>query len=204
MNPNLRIWGLVSGAAIVAVLAGGWFVGVQPQLAAAQTATQTAMGQESQNQVTRVKLAGLTRAAAKVDAMNAQNAVLLTSMPAILKPNRFIHRVSEVAALNGVTVTSVAPGIATAYTAPAPAAAAAGAPAPPALAVTDPSITAANFTVVPVTVIVTGGAFSVLQFTHDMQNDERTFAVTGYQTSKAEDSSQVMATITGSIYTLKR
>jgi hypothetical protein len=204
MNPNLRIWGLVSGAAIVAVLAGGWFVGVQPQLAAADTATQTAVGQEAQNQVTRVKLAGLAKAAAKVDAMTAENAVLLKSVPTILKPNTFIRRVSEVATLDGVTVMSVAPGMAVAYTAPAPAAPAAGAAAAPALAATAPLITAANFTVVPVTVIVTGSADSTLQFAHDIQNDERTFAVTGYQTSKSEDSSDVTATLNGYIYTLKR
>ena len=203
MNLNLRIWGLVSGAAIVALLAGGWFVGVQPQLAAADTSTQTAVGQEAQNQVTRVKLAGLAKAAAKVDAMTAQNAVLLKSVPTILKPNTFIRRVSEVAALDGVKVMSVAPGLAVPYSAPAPAAAAGAAPAP-ALAATAPSITAANFTVVPVTVIVTGDADSALQFAHDIQNDERTFAVTGYQTAKAEDSSDVTATLTGYIYTLKR
>lgn len=203
MNLNLRIWGLVSGAAIVAVLAGGWFVGVQPQLAAADTSTQTAVGQEAQNQVTRVKLAGLAKAAAKVDAMTAQNAVLLKSVPTILKPNTFIRRVSEVAALDGVTVMSVAPGLAVPYSAPAPVAAAGAAPAP-ALAATAPSITAANFTVVPVTVIVTGDADSALQFAHDIQNDERTFAVTGYQTAKAEDSADVTATLNGFIYTLKR
>jgi Tfp pilus assembly protein PilO len=204
MKPNLRIWGLVSGAAIVAVLAGGWFVGVQPQLAAAETSTQTAVGQEAQNQATRAKLAGLVRAAAKVDAMTAENAVLLKSVPTILKPNTFIRRVSEVAALDGVTVMSVSPGTAVAYTAPAPVAPAPGMPAAPALAATSPAITAANFTVVPVSLIVTGSADSALQFAHDIQNDERTFAVTGYQTAKAEDSSDVTATLTGSIYTLKR
>jgi Tfp pilus assembly protein PilO len=204
MTPNLRIWGLVSGAAIVAVLAGGWFVGVQPQLAAADTSTQTAIGQEAQNQATRVKLAGLVKAAAKVDAMTAENAVLLKSVPTILKPNTFIRRVSEVAALDGVTVMTVSPGLAVAYTPPARVAPAAGAAAGPALAATASSITAANFTVVPVAVIVTGSADNALQFAHDIQNDERTFAITGYQTSKAEGSSDVTATLTGDIYTLKR
>lgn len=203
MNPNLRIWGLVSGAAVVAVLAGGFFLGVQPQLAAADSAAQAAASTDAQNMATQAKLVSLSKAAAKIEPMKAENAVLLKSVPTILKPNTFIRRVNEVALLNGVTVMSVTPGAAVAYAPPVAVPSANGLPAPE-LAKGNPLITPANFTVVPVSVVVNGSAGDVLQYSHDIQNDERTFAVTGYQTAKDETTSTVTATISGYIYTLKR
>jgi Tfp pilus assembly protein PilO len=201
MTINLRIWGIASGAAAVAVLAGGWFLGVQPQLTAASTSTQSLVGVQGQNQATRLKLVGLTKAAAKLDEMKAQDAVLQKSVPTILKPNTFIRRVSEVAALDGVDVVSISPGDATAYT---PAEAQSGGSSALALGKTSALISSADFTVVPVTLAVSGAPDSVLQFTHDIQNDERVFAINAVQTTKSDSSSDVNSSLTGYIYVLKR
>jgi Tfp pilus assembly protein PilO len=207
MHISLRIWVIIAVAAIAAIVAGGWFVGVQPQLASGATTSQTAEGVETQNRATRLKLASLTKAAAKSDVMRAENEELLKAVPTVLKPNTFIRRVSEVAALDDVDVLSVTPGEAVAYTPPASSsgaeAAAAGTPSL-ALAKTDAMITAANLAVVPVTVVVSGGKGEASQFVHDIQKDERTFAVTGLQFSKADNSTEVTGTLTGFIYTLKR
>lgn len=207
MTVSVRIWGLASGAAAVALLAGGWFIGVQPQLSAAAAASQAAAGVDQQNQATQIKIMGLTKAAAKVDAMRAEDAVLLKSVPSVLKPNTFIRRVDEVAALDGVSVVSVTPGEAVPYAQPASAAgaaAAAGDGVPvPRLAKTDPLITAANLVVVPMTVVVNGDADSVLQFAHDIQNDERTFSISGVQNAR-DESGDVTSALSGYIYTLKR
>jgi Tfp pilus assembly protein PilO len=209
MNVSLRIWVIAAVAAVVAVVAGGWFIGVQPQLAAAATTSQNATGVEAQNRATMLKLARLTKAAAKVDSMKVENETLLKAVPTILKPNTFIRRITEVAALDGVEVKIVSPDAAVPYAPPASMTAAGSAPvgggAPaPVLAKTDPMITAANFTVVPVTTTVTGTADSVLQFTHDIQNDQRTFAVTGLELTKDDKTSTVTAMLSGDIYTLKR
>jgi Tfp pilus assembly protein PilO len=209
MTINLRIWGAACGAAAIAVLAGGWFLGVQPAFAAAADATQNANGIDAQNQATRVKLATLSKAAAKLDALEADNGVLLKSVPSVLKPNTFIRRIGEVAALDGVSVVSITPGDAVAYSPPASASGAAaaatagGAPAP-ALAKTDPLITAANFTAVPVNVSISGSPTAVLQFTHDIQNDERVFSIDGIQSTKNDDSADVTTSLSGYIYVLKR
>jgi Tfp pilus assembly protein PilO len=208
MTVSIRIWGLASGAAAVALLAGGWFIGVQPQLATADAASQAAAGVDQQNQATQIKIMGLTKAAAKVDAMKAEDAVLLKSVPRVLKPNTFIRRVGEVAALDGVTVVSVTSADAVPYAQPASAATAGAVGATglpvPVLAKTNPLITPANLVVVPVTVVVSGGADSVLQFAHDIQNDERTFSISGLQNTRDDDSSEVTSSLSGYIYTLKR
>lgn len=199
MTVNLRIWGIASGAAVVAVLAGGWFVGVQPQLASAATSSQAAAGVDAQNQATRIKIVGLTKAAAKLDDMKAKDAVLQKSVPSILKPNTFIRRMSEVAALDGVDVVSISPGDAAPYAAPE-----SGIATSLALGKTSPLITPANFAVVPVTVVVSGAPDSVVQFTHDVQNDQRTFSINGFSSTKSDSSTSVTATLAGNIYVLKR
>lgn len=206
MTVNIRIWGIVCGAATVAVLAGGWFLGVQPQLAAAATSADSALAVDAQNQATQIKIAGLTKAAAKLDDMKAQNAVLLKNVPTVLKPNTFIRRVTEVAALDGVNVVSITPGDSIAYTAPASASGTAdsGTASAIPLAKTSPLITGSNLAVVPVSVVVSGGPDAVLQFAHDIQNDERTFSINGVQTSKNDGSTTINATLTGYIYVLKR
>lgn len=191
---------IASGAAALALLLGGWFLGVQPQLAAAATAASTATNVQTQNQATRMKLAGLTRAAAKSDSMQIENARLLKAVPSILKPNTFIRRINEVAALDGVEVLAITPSNAVAYSAPVAANAAGGL----VLAKTSPLINPGNFAVVPVTVSIKGDSDSVVQFMHDIQNDERTFSISVFQIGKDGEKTGVSASLSGSIYTLRR
>ncbi|RIX30313.1 hypothetical protein [Amnibacterium setariae] len=202
MSIDIRIWGAASGAAVVALLAGGWFVGVQPALASATESAQTASSVDAQNTATTARIASLSKAAAKSDALEAENAKLLKSVPTILKPNTFIRRINEVAALDSVDVVSISPGDSAAYTAPEGISGVGASSL--ALGTTDPAISAANFTVVPVTVAISGQPDAVLQFTHDIQNDERVFAINSVQTSKSDTGSGVSSTLSGFIYTLKR
>jgi Tfp pilus assembly protein PilO len=197
---SIRIWIIASAAAVLALFAGGWFLGVQPQLAAAAAATSTATNVQTQNQATRMKLASLTRAAAKSDTMQVEDARLMKAVPDILKPNTFIRRVNEVAALDGVEVLAITPSNAVAYTAPAATSAGSGL----VLAKTSPLITPGNVAVVPVTVSVSGGSDSVVQFMHDIQNDERAFSISTFQIGRDGGGSGVTASLSGSIYTLKR
>ena len=199
MNPTTRIWAIAGGAATVAVLAGGWFLGVSPQLAAASTTASSTESAVAQNQATEIKIAALSRLAAKTEPLNAENAVLLKSVPTILKPNTFIRRINEVAALDGVTVGSVTLSDAAPYAA----AAAVTDGSAQAFGKTDASITPADFATVPAIVSVTGTSDAVLQFEHDIQNDERVFTVDAVQMARNDDGSTV-ATFGGLIFTLKR
>ena len=224
---SLRIWIIGTVVAILAVFAGGWFLGAQPLLAAAATTETSALNAQAQNQGMQVKLANLAKVAAKQSDMKVQSKVLRKAVPSILKPNTLIRRLREVAALDGVTLQSVTPGAATAYAPPpsavpaaAPAAAPANGPTPvstpaaaaaaaapasttPSIAKTDPLVTSANFTVVPVAVVVEGTADAVLKFSTDIQNDERVFLVNGYSTT-VDDGGIVTGSLSGYVYTLKR
>lgn len=115
---STRIWALVCAVAAVAVLAGGWLLGVQPQFDTAAAADASTSAVETTNQGIQVRLSGLAKVAARQQEMQEQDAVLRKSVPAILKPNTLIRRINELAALHDVKVQAVAPGDAAAYTAP--------------------------------------------------------------------------------------
>jgi Tfp pilus assembly protein PilO len=224
VNGSLRIWGLICGAAVVAVLAGGFFVGVQPALASAAQIDQQTAALNSQNQNSMITLAALSKQGAKLSDMQAEQKVLLKAVPSILKPNTFIRRVNEVAAIDNVTVQGIALSEAQMYTAPASAGeattaavgtnGASGSPStvttsttsagsPSALVTTDPSITAQNFAVIPATVQVSGAPSALLQFAHDIQTDERVFVITTIS-STTDTTGASSTSFGGLIYTLQR
>lgn len=223
-----QLWTVGAVVAVLAVQGGAFGLGVQPRLAAAATADQQTMTTRSQNAAISAQLASLSRVAAKESDLRAADAVLEKRMPSSLKLNTFSRELRNIAALDGVTIESLVPSAGTDYAAPnggttavsatpatpapTPTASASAAPAPAAAAAsaeatkspyfgaTDPSITGQNFTVVPVTVVVTGSATAVLAFARDAEHIDRLFAVTGY--SSTADSGQTTATLSGSIYAL--
>jgi hypothetical protein len=221
---TLRLWAIGSGVLIVALLAGGWFLGAQPFLAAASAASDSAAQTAQANQLSRVKLAGYEKQAREIDQLKAQETAVASAVPASLDSNAFVARINAIAARVNVVVQSVSPGEAQAY-APPPsvalaaaattaAAAPAASPAPttattstapvlPVLAASDPSITGTDLTVIPVTVSVKGTTEGTLQFTHALQHDQRLYLVTGYALASAQSGGKVLATLNGYIYSLK-
>lgn len=224
MRNTLRLWVLGSAVVIVALVAGGWFLGAQPFLAAAETASGSAAQIATTNQLTRVKLADYEKQAAHIDQLKAQEAEVAAAVPASLDANAFVQRINEIAHQVDVTVQAVTPGQAQAYAPPPSVAAAAAttaaattpggspspspapapaAPAVPVLAASDPSITASDFTVVPMTVTVKGSMEHTLQFTHALQHDTRLFLVSAYNLAGGQSGGDVLATLTGYVYALK-
>lgn len=227
MRNSLRIWVIGSVVAMVALLAGGWFVGAQPLLAAASAAADTSSQVAAANQSSQIRLAGLQKQSRNLAQLKDEEATAATAVPETLDANGFVTGINTVAASVGVTVQSVSPGTAQAYSPPASittaqqVAAAAAAPAPsaspsasaapvaaaptvPVLAAGDPSISAANFTLVPMTVSAKGPRESTLQFVHALQHDKRLFLVTGYSLSTdGQSGGNVLATLNGFIYALK-
>jgi hypothetical protein len=225
---NLRLWVLASVLVIGALLAGGWFVGAQPLLAAASSADASAAQLAAANQATQIRIASLAKEASDVGALQAKVAVTAAAVPATLDANAFVDRVNALAHTRNVAVQSVTPGTPQAYTPPAAATAAAAvaaaaaqpaagaSPAPtagatpapavqtvPVLAATDPSITGDNFTVVPMTVAVKGTMENTLRFVHDIQHDQRLYLVSSYGLSaEGQSGGKVVATLTGFVYAL--
>ncbi|HEV7624202.1 MAG TPA: hypothetical protein VGO26_08705 [Amnibacterium sp.] len=226
MKTNLRLWVIGSIALMGALLAAGFLAGVQPLLNAAASASSSAMQIAAVNHATQIRLTGLAGRSSRLDLLQQQEASAAAAVPSSLDANSFVDRVNAVAATAGVKIQSVTPGTAEAYTPPPSAqvaqlAAAARqqanpSPSPstsaapvaatvPILAATDPSITSANFTVIPMTVSVKGSMEATLRFTQALQHDRRLFLVSGYSMSTdGQAKSTVLATLTGSIYTLKQ
>ncbi len=192
---NLRLW--IAGAVVasLAVLGGGYALGVQPQLAAASKAHTDQIASTSQAQALQLRVAAMKAKDANKAALEAAETQYETAVPSTLAAQTFVRQVNTTAAADNVTVSSITPGSATAYTPPTTTAP----------AVTDPRITAANFVVIPMSVVVKGAPADVSTFTHDMQTGARTFLVNSFATTTNEDGSGTdTASLAGFVYALKR
>lgn len=230
MNPT-RIWTLGAVIAVIAVIGGAVGLGVQPQLAAASAAKAATTQTAGQNAATQLELARLSRVAAKQSDLQTDADNLRWAIPRTLQLSTFATQLRSVAALDGVQITSLAPGDATPYAAPVAAPVAAtstttsstATPSPSASAAAestttagttadpgwfgkiDPAITATNFLVIPVTIIVTGEESAGLAFTEDAQRMRRLFVADTVTFQEGADADSVpTTTISGEMYALKR
>jgi Tfp pilus assembly protein PilO len=211
MNAS-RAWTLGAVLAIVVILGAAFGLGVQPQLAAASVADAATRQADSQSSTTRMELARLSRLAATQSTLEATNAKLGSAITGSLRLNTFSQQVRDIASLDGVTLISLNPGTAKPY-APAPAttaAASTSSKAPAAAPVTpgqfgktSPLITAANYTLIPVTVAVSGSEAASIQFASDVQHLNRLFAVDTVSYAAGTGGTPPTTTISGNIYALK-
>jgi len=198
---------IVAGVAALALVLGGWFVGVQPQLAAASASTQQRADIDSRNDTVRAEIARLENQYADIATLKSHLADLSASIPESTDTTPFIKDLDRLAIANGVTISSLTFGDAQTYVPPAaPAAApgsdgAAAAPSPSASAeptagastavtapdvVTDPAITSANFILIPVSVTVAGTDTEALAFTAGVQEGARLFLVNSIGTAAGQ------------------
>jgi hypothetical protein len=204
MNKN-KLSLVIALVVTVAVLAGGWFLGVQPQLAlAAANGTQ----QETIDSTNR--------------ANQSELATLRASVPASMDTTPFLKALDGSASAAGVVVTSITIGDATPYEAPAAAPSDAASPsatpsptsspsATPAVPsapgpLTDAAITGTDFTVIPITVAVTGSYDQALAFTKSVQNGDRLFLVNRIAATDVDESGPPMMSqawsLSGAVYVL--
>jgi len=224
MNTN-RTWTLGAVVAILAVFGAAVGLGVQPHLAAAAAADQSAASADAQNQATGVEVARLSRAAASESKLEATAADLQAAVPPGLRMNSLSKMLQDAAALDGVTIQAFTPAAPVVYAppatsaaptdagaAPAPSSTASATPAPTATAVTpdpkspwfgvtDPLVTPADFTVIPVTVTVRGAASGVTAFATDAQQLRRLFAVTTVTTTRNDADGSTTGVLAGYVYT---
>jgi Tfp pilus assembly protein PilO len=193
---------LVIALAIGAVvLVGGFFLGVQPQLASAASNREQQQSIDSTNDTYRAELARLAAQSAKLPAMRREAAVLERSVPSSADTSAFYKEVNGVAASTGVTVSGITTSWAAAYTPPVaetpvtspsatatPSPTAAGTPSTPAVTapVTNAQITASNFSTIAISIDVTGSFEQALAFTSGVQNGERLFLVNDIKSTRAE------------------
>jgi len=203
---------------MVVLVAAGWFLVAQPQLAAAATANQSLAGVQSQSAATQATITHLIAEQKKLPELTKDLAALRLSIPGGAESSAYINGLNALAASAGVTITDITLDDPVAYTSPAAAAApkpgaspspsptpspsATKAPAPTGWTPpSDPRITAANFVAIPVSVTTIGDWPTTLAFIHGLQNGQRLFLVTGIATDVETDGS-LKAAVKGYIYVL--
>jgi Tfp pilus assembly protein PilO len=207
----------------VAVLALGFVLGVQPQLTAASTASEQKASVDQQNATLSTGLATLKADSEKLPALKSELTELQTSVPSQATMPAFLSEISELAGASGTTVTGFTTSDAVAYAPAAPAAAttdsgatgsttdAAAPTAPVATApelVTDPQITAANFSSIPITVTIKGSYGQARDFLGKLQQGSRLFLVTNFASSGSSEGGSTTATpdqwtVGGLVYVLQ-
>lgn len=224
-----RLWIIGSVLAMIVLVAGGWVVGVQPQLDAAAAADAESAQVDATNEANRAVLARLQKDAQELPALKGTLAALGTSVPSVPDLPGFQDEVNGYAAANGVTVTSWQVSDAQAYAPPAaPVAASAGSgspsgsstatpaptssptptPAPTPTAIpgappaANPLITAKNLSVIPVSVTVRGDYAKIVAFEAAAQAAKRLFLVTGFSVDPAADAPGYDGKVSGYIYVL--
>lgn len=225
MDKN-RIWVFGSVLVMVAVVALGLLLGIQPQLAAIAAADADRMGVEASNAGQSTVLTQLITDFQEIESLKAQLAPLQASVPSGTDMSSFVTQIDGLAGttkvtLTGLTVADAVPYLpveapvdpavaAEAATADASAegATAEAAPAPPVSMAgvppfTSPEITTNNFASLTVDITVVGRYADTLAFVNGLQTGERLVLVSGLTTTPLEEGSdQVTAVISGLVYVL--
>ncbi|MDX6285425.1 MAG: hypothetical protein QOG53_910 [Frankiales bacterium] len=171
--------GLLTAVAILAVLAGGWFLLVSPQRADAKQTRADTAEQEQQNQSLQSTIASLQAQHKNLPQVQAQLAKLATQLPSNPGLPALIRQLSSAADNAGVDLISITPSpptviaSAAATTPVAPAGSTAGTPA--ARSVAAPNNQLAS---VPLVIQVNGGYFQVEQFVSNLEALKRSFLTT--------------------------
>lgn len=186
-----RIWVLLGSVVIVAVLAGGFFLGVQPELAAASRSADDRVLVESQNAELERSLKELEQQAAQTPAIRSEIEVLRRSIPASPAHAELLRQLDAFASAAGVRVTSFSPQDPVAFLA-----------APQYASLVPASVTGDTFAVLPMTLSATGSLEQVTQFVAALQTAERLLFVSDVVLSLDEATATYTADITASMYAL--
>ena len=223
-----RLWIIGAGLAMVAVMVMGWFLGIQPQLSSATTASDNLATTQTQNAASSASIAKLKSDFEGITKLTQDVATLRESVPSSAQISAFVTELDSLAGIHQVEVKSIAISDAKAYTppvivaavpaggtspspsptpTPSPTATPVSAPAAPAapVLVTNPKITAANFVAIPVQLAIKGPYSNVLDFVRGLQTGPRLFLVTTITTKPPADKAaagSVDATVGGLVYVL--
>jgi len=168
MNAN-RLWNIGAAIIIVALIAGTWFLGASPQLAAAGAASAERASVESQNQAHKATVIALKKQYESIDLLTSELEDAREGVPLGKAQKEFLIQISAAAAKAGVIVvtTSVADPI---LFAPVPS-------VEPEVNAAVASLSAGNFYVLPTDIKVLGAAEKILVFTDLLQKGTRLFLV---------------------------
>lgn len=175
--------------AIVAIIGGGWLLGIAPQLAIAATANTDRANVMVTNTQNQILLAKLKRDYQNIDALKSQLLTLRQAVPPKADISSFVTELNALAGAHKVTLKSITVSDAKSYT---PATQAPGTTASKTnLPQTNPKITSTNFVTIPVQISVTGDYRRVLDFVNDLQMGQRLILVSSLSTTGSTDAKAV-------------
>ena len=224
-----RLWIIGSVLAMVIIAGLGWVVGIQPQLDQATAASAETSQVDGGNTIKAAVPARLRKDSEDLPKLKKELAELGAAVPATADWPSFADELNTFATANGVTIIATTQTDGQPYIlpdSPKPSAPAAGQPAgaatptpvptptptptatpvpvhiPGAPPLTKPTITADNFTLIPVSVTVRGTEDQVLGFVNAAQNGTRLFLVNGITIDTAASGVGYDAKLSGYIYVL--
>ncbi len=197
MKLDNRIWVLITVVLCGALLAGGWFVGVSPQLTNMATTASQRATVKVDNDGLRAQIASLAEAKENMPALTAQLESLKSAIPSRVSGSSFVASLDQIAAASSSTLTSFTLsepiGYAPLGTAPE------DAPSP----ASDDSISASNFVIVPIQATVSGSDAAVTDFLARLQNASRLVLITDVQkTVDDAESGSVSLSVGGAMFVL--
>jgi Tfp pilus assembly protein PilO len=228
MNSN-RIWMIGAALAAIGIVLLGWFLGVQPQIAAGVDSNSKRADVDAQNVVQRQELDTLKKQFASIDALDQELAQLRVSLPPDAAIAALIGELQRNTAGNHVSFKALTVGDAQLYqptvavvpavpptdgatptATPTPeAGAAAEVPTPAAAAAplgtpafSSPLVDASNFVVIPVSVTVGGSYHDIVAFTKSLQFGDRLVLVNAL-TLKPGDAGGYEGVMSGFVYVLR-
>jgi Tfp pilus assembly protein PilO len=194
-----QIWSVITAVVVIALVAGGWFLGASPLLDAKGKSDTSRAEIAVQNDVLAAQIDALQEKKADLPQLEARAAELEDAIPGEVGGAVFIRSLNDLATASGVTLTSITISDGTAYEAPPEGEDIEGAPVP----MTNALITGENFVLVPVTIAVEGGWSELLAFVHAVQTGKRLVLVTSLASSGGEEGSYQFQ-LGGTMYALQR
>lgn len=210
---RLTTWVALTLAAVLAVLAGGWFLLVSPERAEAAELRAQAEQQHSTNDALATRIDVLKAQAVGLPAQQAALAAVAAKIPADPAIPTLLRSLSAAAASSDVEFVSLVPGavLSASPAAAAPAPAEDGTPAP----VTPAAPTVAGgLSTIPVTINVVGSFYSLERYLGALEDLPRALRVTKLAvtpgenpvapgsagSTAAKDGSSLTAAITGEVF----
>lgn len=196
MTLDNRLWAVITAIVCIATLALGWFVGVEPRLAAAARSLAQQLTVDQQNEVALLDIARMQAARDDIDTLSATLADLRRVVPPGVDGTGFIKALDGIIFAHGVQLDEIAIATPAPYAVP---------PEGDDLApFTHPLITNQNLVVVPVSVRVVGSNDQVLDFLASLQKMERLILVNEVAKSQDEPGVDVYKlTASGYLYVLR-
>jgi len=178
-------WGIAAGAAVLAVVVGGWFLLISPQRSTASDLRSQAATQEQDNHTLEQRIAALKAQHKDLPATQAALAKLAVQMPANPALPALIRQLSSGADSAGVELVSLAPSepkfVETAPVAPTSSAASTTASDSASTSTTPAQPVVSNrsrLAYVPIEIVVNGSYFQLEQFLSNLEANKRSFLTT--------------------------